>query len=131
MSLPVQVSSENLGVLVDAPILYDRAIFLEQIVMLSQAPRKEKHLGMKAPTAHIVVKIGQIRIFGYCFIDRLPAEAFSQQSGQGRLPHPDISGNGDEIIGHIPPSRTDRVNKINSLEAKPSVDPKGYMKIVS
>jgi hypothetical protein len=50
-----------------------------QLVMGAQAMGEEENLGMKCPGAHILVEVGQVRVFGFRLEEGLPTEALPKQ----------------------------------------------------
>jgi hypothetical protein len=71
---------------------------LDQLVMVEQAPRKEKYLLMESPGSHILIEIGQIRIVVNGFVERFPSQSLGDQPGQSAFTNAYIPGYCQELL---------------------------------
>jgi len=98
VALPVKIASENLGVFVHTSILHNRVGMIEQSAMMAQPPREEENLRMKAPCAHVLVKVGQVGIVLNRLIERFPVKLLGQQASERGFADADVACDGDKVF---------------------------------
>lgn len=101
MSALVKVCGEDIGIFVDGTVLNNGLIAVPDLVHLIKPAIQKIDLQMKGPTGHIRIKILQVRIVIYRFIQRCPTIVSGKSFGEGGFSGANIAGNGDVSEGGI------------------------------
>ena len=87
----MQVSGEDLGVLIDRAILDDRLAGFRHALMMLEPVRQEVDLEMERPPFHVAIKVGEVRIVIDRFEIRVPAKPIGEEPRKGGLTGADIA----------------------------------------
>ena len=91
----VQVRREDIGILIQRPVLDDVLALLPDVQQLTRPGMKIVNLDIERPAPHILIKTVDIRIRLRRLIDRPVPVMTGQQLSQCGLPRADISCNSD------------------------------------
>lgn len=74
----VEVGSENVGILIDGPVLDDGLVALPDLPHLVETAVEEEDLEVKRPALHVIVEIAQVGIIVDRLIQRHPTVVLRQ-----------------------------------------------------
>jgi hypothetical protein len=90
----MEVGCEDVGILIDCPILYHGLLSLKDIENLLISVVKKVNLQVEGPSLHVMIEILQIGVVFRAFEMGFPLEVPGQLSTQGGLAGTDIARNG-------------------------------------
>lgn len=93
----VEVRGKDVRVLVNSTVLDNGFFIFAYLSNLVKATVQKIDLEMKCPASHVIVKIAEIGVVVYGFVERQPAVVLRKLFHQGSFTRTDVAGDGDVL----------------------------------